>query len=95
MRKENDNDGINSSTIANVVPLSTITPSSTATKVGGYYSGRGGIGNVRTAEVERLREEAQAKAKEARERAHDEVVRDVGMGLKMPERAHLGVEKLE
>lgn len=92
VRKENDNDNGSHSSYADV-PLS-ITPSSTAAaKVG--YSGRGGIGNVRTAEVEKLREETEAKAREARERAHEEVVRDVGMGLKMPERAHLGVEKLE
>lgn len=59
------------------------------------YSGRGGIGNIRSGEVEKLREDMEARAAEARQRAHDEVVRDVEMGLKMPERAHLGAEKLE
>lgn len=72
-------------------PLS-IRPSTVA-KVG--YSGRGGVGNFSSGEVDKLREETEAKAVEARQRAHDEVVRDVDMGLKMPERAHLGGEKLE
>lgn len=87
-RKEDNVGGNPSSSDA---PLS-IKPS-TITNIG--YSGRGGIGNVRTGEVEKLREQREAKAAEARQRAHDEVVRDVEIGLKMPERAHLGAEKLE
>lgn len=45
--------------------------------------------------MEKLREDMELNAAEARQRAHEEVVRDVEMGLKMPERAHLGAEKLE
>lgn len=66
---------------------------STIPKIG--YSGRGGIGNIRSAEAEKLREDMELNAAAARQRAHEEVVRDVEMGLKMPERAHLGAEKLE
>ena len=84
-----------SAAAAAAVDVSVSIKPSTVTKIG--YSGRGGVGNIRTGEVERLREETEAKVKaaEARQRAHDEVVRDVEMGLKMPERAHLGAEKLE
>lgn len=58
------------------------------------YSGRGGAGNLRGGEMERRRVENERLAREARERAHDEVVKGVELGLKMPERAHLGGEKL-
>lgn len=60
------------------------------------YSGRGGAGNLRgKEEMERRRMEGERRAKEAREKAHEEVVKDVEMGLQMPERAHLGSEKIE
>lgn len=59
------------------------------------YSGRGGAGNLRNVDVEGKRLEDERKAKEARERAHDEVVKAVDLDLKMPERAHLGSEKVE
>lgn len=59
------------------------------------YSGRGGAGNLRSGEVEKRRLENERRAKEARERAHEEVVKDVEMGLKLPERAHLGIGKAE
>lgn len=59
------------------------------------YSGRGGAGNLRSVDVERKKLEDEMKAKEARERAHDEVVKAVDLDLKMPERAHLGSEKVE
>jgi hypothetical protein len=52
----------------------------TTTKVG--YSGRGGAGNVRVGGGVM---EEEKKVKEERER---EVVRDVEMGLKVPERAY-------
>lgn len=58
------------------------------------YSGRGGAGNFRAGEIEKKRVEAEIRAKEARDRAHEEAVRDVEMGLKPPERAHLVSERL-
>lgn len=58
------------------------------------YSGRGGAGNFRAGETEKKRVEAEVRAKEARDRAHEEAVRDVEMGLKPPERAHLVSERL-
>ncbi|MCJ1466121.1 hypothetical protein MMC07_004740 [Pseudocyphellaria aurata] len=57
------------------------------------YSGRGGAGNYRAGEVQKQREEAEKRAKESRDRAHNEVVRDVEMDLKPPERAHLVSER--
>lgn len=59
------------------------------------FSGRGGAGNLRNGEIERQRLENENRAKEAREKSHAEVVRDVEMGLRMPERAHLGIQKVE
>ena len=59
----------------------------------GHY-GRGGAGNYRTPEVEKKRKE-EKKALEAQEKAHQKVVKDVEVGLKQPEKAHLGREGLE
>lgn len=73
------------------LPPLKITSNTGPAKVG--FTGRGGAGNLRTGEAQR--EERETKAREARERAHEEVVRDVEMGLKMPERAHLSEEKVE
>lgn len=56
------------------------------------YSGRGGAGNNRQAETKRA--EAEALAKRDREQAHEELVRRVEMGLKVPERAHLVGERV-
>lgn len=58
------------------------------------YSGRGGAGNLRNGDIEKKRVETAIRAKEARDRAHEEVVRDVEIGLKPPERAHLVGERL-
>ena len=58
------------------------------------YSGRGGAGNYRTENTE-LKAAEERRATQRRERAREEVVRDVEMGLKEPEKAHLGNEKLE
>lgn len=59
----------------------------------GHY-GRGGAGNYRVPEHEGKRE-AETDTLEAQEKAHEKVVRDVEMGLKEPEKAHLGREGLE
>ena len=90
-RKE-DNGGADPSSSSSADAPISINPSMIP-KIG--YSGRGGIGNIRSGEVEKLREDMELNAAAARQRAHEEVVRDVEMGLKMPERAHLGAEKLE
>lgn len=58
----------------------------------GHY-GRGGAGNYRTPEPGKNREE-EKDALEAQEKAHRKVVKDVEMGLKEPEKAHLGREGL-
>ena len=58
----------------------------------GYY-GRGGAGNYRTGDIET--KDAERKAMEARNRLHQQVVKDVESGLKEPEKAHLGSEKLQ
>ena len=59
----------------------------------GHY-GRGGAGNYRTPEPEKKGEEDKDTS-EAQEKAHQKVVKDVEMGLKEPEKAHLGREGLE
>lgn len=59
----------------------------------GHY-GRGGAGNYRTPESEKDGEREKERL-EAQERAHQKVVKDVEMGLKEPEKAHLGREGLE
>lgn len=59
----------------------------------GHY-GRGGAGNYRTPEPEKKREE-EKDALEAQEKAHRKILEDVEMGLKAPEKAYLGRERLE
>lgn len=58
----------------------------------GHY-GRGGAGNWRDRDAEI--KENERRQSEAREKVHRQVVQDVEYGLKEPERAHLGSEKLE
>jgi len=58
------------------------------------HSGRGGAGNYRSGDVEK-KEEDETMAIELQERTHQWVVKDVEKGLKEPEKAHLGNEKLE
>ena len=58
----------------------------------GHY-GRGGAGNYKYPEPERI--EGVKATLEAQEKAHQQVVRDVEMGLKEPEKAHLGKESYE
>lgn len=58
----------------------------------GYY-GRGGAGNYRSGEAEKEQEE-KTKSK-VREKAHQQVVNDIEMGLMEPEKAHLGIEKVD
>lgn len=55
------------------------------------YYGRGGAGNYRIPEPENRRGKVR-EATDARERAQRKVVEDVEMGLKEPEKAHLGRE---
>lgn len=59
----------------------------------GHY-GRGGAGNYRSQEPEKKREGGNI-ALEAREEAYQKVVKDVEMGLKEPEKVHLGREGSE
>ena len=59
----------------------------------GHY-GRGGAGNYRTPEPEK-REEVEKYKLEAQEKAQRKIVEDVEMGLKEPEKAHLGREGLQ
>ena len=59
----------------------------------GHY-GRGGAGNYRTPDSEKIAER-QKERLDAQEKAHQKVVKDVEMGLKEPEKAHLGREGLE
>lgn len=58
----------------------------------GHY-GRGGAGNFRTPESGQAREEVKDRL-EAREKAQRKIVKDVEMGLKEPEKAHLVREGL-
>lgn len=58
------------------------------------YSGRGGAGNFVGDAIKNFKVVAETKAKEAKAQAHDEMVRDVEKGLKVPEKAHLGSDKL-
>lgn len=58
------------------------------------YSGRGGAGNYNTAENDRKRVEAEKVAEEARSQEYEMTVRDVELGLKPPEKAHLVTERL-
>ena len=57
----------------------------------GYY-GRGGAGNYRAGEAETKEKEEMESA--LQEQVHQQIVRDVEAGLKEPEKAHLGGEKL-
>ena len=54
----------------------------------GHY-GRGGAGNYRTPESKQKGEREKERL-DAQEEAHQKVVKDVEMGLKEPEKAHLG-----
>lgn len=58
------------------------------------YSGRGGAGNYNTAENERKRVEAEKQEEEARSQEYEMTVRDVELGLKPPEKAHLVTDRL-
>lgn len=58
------------------------------------YSGRGGFGNYNTAENERKRIEAEKVAEESQSQEYEMTVRDVELGLKPPEKAHLVTERL-
>lgn len=55
------------------------------------YSGRGGAGNFSSKDQEMRKLEEERLAEEARSKREAQVVKDVEMGLKPPERAHLGV----
>ncbi len=57
------------------------------------YSGRGGVGNYKSGDVARRLEERGAS--EIQEKVHTQVVKDVEMALKEPEKAHLASEKIE
>ena len=59
----------------------------------GHY-GRGGAGNYRTPEPEKMGE-GDKDTVEAQEKAHQMVVKDVESALKEPEKAHLGKESRE
>lgn len=60
-------------------------------KVGHY--GRGGAGNYRDKGENASQQEGTNPG--AREKVHQQVVKDVESSLKEPEKAHLGGEKLE
>lgn len=71
-----------------------ITPSLQETKspeVG--HSGRGGVGNYSSGDAGKKEDEV--RETELQEMAHQRVVKDVEMGLKEPEKAHLVKERLE
>ena len=59
----------------------------------GYY-GRGGAGNYRGEDTEK-KEEYMRRAAEVQEKVYRQVVRDVEIGLKEPEKAHLGSGRIE
>ena len=59
----------------------------------GHY-GRGGAGNYRTPEPDKV-VEGERSTLEARQQAHQKVVKDVEMGLKEPEKAYLAKETSE
>lgn len=61
-------------------------------ELGSY--GRGGAGNYRTPESEKSKKEKKDTL-EAKDKADQKVVRDMEIGLKEPEKAHLGKEGLE
>ena len=57
------------------------------------YSGRGGVGNYKSGDLERSQEKR--RASELQEKVHTQAVKDVDMALKEPEKAHLAGEKME
>ena len=59
----------------------------------GHY-GRGGAGNYRTPDLENKRQIEKYTLK-TQEKTLQEIVKEVEMGLKEPEKAHLGREGLE
>ena len=65
----------------------------TAVPEGGHI-GRGGAGNFINGDFERRKSDAERRLSEAQEKIHAQTVEDVGKGMKMPEKAHLGSEKL-
>ena len=69
------------------------TPTKDSTNVGGGYQGRGGAGNYNAKDEIAKKEVEQRVAEEARLR-EEEVTRDVGLGLKQPEKAYLTAERI-
>lgn len=53
------------------------------------YSGRGGAGNINARDVRAQEEEIQRAKERERVQQHEEVVRDVELGLRVPERVYL------
>lgn len=60
----------------------------------GGHIGRGGAGNFVSGDVERRKSNAERRLSEVQERIHAQTVEEVGKEMKMPEKAHLGSEKL-
>lgn len=56
----------------------------------GYY-GRGGVGNYKSADAEKKKE--QRRASEVQEKIHQQTLKDVEMALKEPEKAHVANER--
>jgi hypothetical protein len=52
--------------------------------------GRGGAGNFSREPAGKQKEEEERALREKQEKVSEQTKRDVDMGLKMPERAHLG-----
>ena len=82
---------------ARTIPLDAIAPAATPKSKPTEYYGRGGAGNIVKGDEEKRRKANEEKMIDARRRREAEVVRDVEMGLKPPEKAYLGTgaEKLE
>ena len=60
----------------------------------GRHGGRGGAGNYRGSVSERRQSDAEREIN-AQQEAYAKTVKDVEKGMKPPEKAHLGNEKLE
>ena len=60
----------------------------------GGHIGRGGAGNFVSGDAERRKLEAERRLSEARDKGFAQTVEDVEKGMKLPEKAHLGSEKL-
>lgn len=60
----------------------------------GHY-GRGGAGNYRNGNMDAGRKEDARRQSEVQQEVHQQAVKDVESSLKQPEKAYLGVEKLE